>query len=50
MMYYNCGTAIAKMQTKLKLHFTVHGPAKTDYIVSLTFPHFAGEWSLVTLQ
>jgi len=35
-MYYNCGIAIAKRQTKLTLHFTIQpvchrGPAKTDY-------------------
>ena len=49
MMYYNCGTAIAKRQTKLKLHFTVQCVALTGLqkliMVSLTFPHFPGEWS-----
>jgi len=35
-MYFNCGIAIAKRQTQLKLHFIIqcvcpHGPAKTDY-------------------
>jgi len=36
-MYYNCGIAVAKRQTKLKLHFVIQsvcprGPEnKTDY-------------------
>jgi len=50
-MYYNCGIATAKRQTKLKkLHFIIQyvcprGPAKTDY----DFSHFP-DFFLTTLQ
>jgi len=48
-MYYNCAIAIAKGQTKLKLHFIIQcfcprRLAKTDYVSQLShiFPnHFA---------
>jgi len=59
-MYYNCGIAIAKRQTKLKLHFIIKCD-KTDYCFPWfipfsqtfprppynppTFPGFPGEWS-----
>jgi len=46
-MYYNCGIALAKWQTKLKLHFIIqcvchHRPEKNDYGISCLFPnHFS---------
>jgi len=58
-MYYNCGTAITKRQTKLKPHFVIQcllSQACKNWLWcsltfpwplcnSLTFPGFSGEWS-----
>jgi len=59
-MYYNCGIAMAKRQTKLKLHFIIQcvcSHKNWDYgfpwlfllslttLQFLTFPGFPDEWS-----
>jgi len=48
-MYYNCGIAITKRQTKLKLHFVIqcawpYGPMKTYGFPRLFPDHFAIPW------
>ena len=47
-MYYNCGIAIAKRQTKLKLSFIIqcvcpHRPAKTEYGLPGLFSIFSAD-------
>ena len=46
-MYYNCGTAIAKRQTKLKLHFTIHFSV---FALSGLQKLISHDFSLTTLQ